>query len=237
MSEKIPLYTTIEGLGIFEKLLKDTIESITTFENPRLIIIQAWITIDFCIRETLINGLNLGKFITKDFDLRYILLPQRFDSCIELLKKLEKSQRRLNKRIPDHRIPHSLSFLTYLKKNNIEFFNTLLQLEQDYYRAHHPECLKQKGRLYWPNPKTDIRTGAEIKYREVEDEWIKVAAGIDDDWIKKAKKLNKLRNNAAHVYSEDFIYKELGINGRNKISQLKSFCKTLLKHLLDVTIK
>jgi hypothetical protein len=71
----------------------------------------------------------------------------------------------------------------------------------------------------------------------VEDDWIKIVAGIDDDWIKKAKKLNRLRNNAAHVYSEDFIYKELGINGRNKISQLKSFCKTLLKHLLDVTIK
>ena len=85
MDTNNPLYSTQEGLKIYEKLLNETVDVISNSDNPRIIVIQTWIIIDFCIREIIITGLNLNDLEVNGFDPRYSLLPQRLDSCIEII--------------------------------------------------------------------------------------------------------------------------------------------------------
>ncbi|GAH88350.1 unnamed protein product, partial [marine sediment metagenome] len=81
MCEKNPLYTTQEGFLIFEDLVKESKTTIDNNDNPRIIVIQTWLIIDFSIREILITGLGLSRFIVDDLDLRDYLLPRGFDNC------------------------------------------------------------------------------------------------------------------------------------------------------------
>jgi hypothetical protein len=233
VSDNNPLYTTLEGFEIYKKLVKETKDIINNTDNPRIIVIQTWIIIDFCIRDTLITGLHLSDFIVEDLDLRYSLLPQRFDNCIELIKKIEKVQKKLKERSPDQYLGWSLTFLDFIKEYDPFFYSKLLEYEQNYYKKYHPECINEPGRIFIPNPEYNIVTNKKINYRSVDKDWLKSVEKITDDWIKKAKKINEVRNSAAHAYDHKIIYKKLGLKGNKKLLRLKSFCNNMLNDLLD----
>lgn len=76
-------------------------------------------------------------------------------------------------------------------------------------------------------------------YRQVPDEWFNLAVQFDEDWFRRAGKVNTVRNKAAHVIKSDKIYSELGIKGKNektKFNTLRKFCIQQLSDLLDITI-
>lgn len=233
MSYNNPLYTTLKGFEIYEKLVNETKDIINNTDNPRIIIIQTWIIIDFCLREILITGLNLSGFMVEDLDLRYSLLPQSFYNCIELIKAIRKTQKILKKRSPDSRLTWSVTFLNFIKENDPLFYSKLLEYEQNYYKKLHPECIDKPGRFFIPNPEYNVVTHKKINYRSVDKDWLKSVEKISDDWIKKAKKINEVRNSAAHDYDHEIIYKKLGLKGSKKLLRLKSFCNNMLNDLLD----
>lgn len=232
MPSNNPLYTTLESFEIYKKLVKETKDVIKNTDNPRIIIIQTWIIIDFCIRDILISGLHLSDFIFEDLDLRYSLLPQRFDNCIKLIKDIRKTQKKLKERSPDPYLGWSVTFRYFIKEQDPHFYSKLLEYEQNYYKKYHPECVSKPNRIFIPNPGYDIVTNKRINYRSVDKGWLKSVEKITDDWIKKATKINKVRNYAAHGYNYELVYKELGLKGNKKLLLLKSFCKNMLNELL-----
>lgn len=235
MHGKNPLYTTLEGFEIFEKLVKETKDIIDDNDNPRIIVIQTWLIIDFSIREILITGLHLSDFNVDDLDLRDDLLPWPFEQCIELLEKIQETQKSLNAKSVDHCLRWSFEFLKFIKKDNPEFYARLMKYEQDYYKKCHPECVEKPGSVYMPNPNYDIITNKKISYRSVTDGWLEAVEKIDDEWKKTARRINRARNKAAHSFDSDVIYKELGLNGKDKLVRLKQECKKILDDLLDMS--
>lgn len=234
MCEKNPLYTTQEGSVIFEDLAKESKTIIDNNDNPRIIVIQTWLIIDFSIREILITGLGLSRFIVDDLDLRDYLLPRGFDNCIELIEKIKKTQKLLKAKSVDCRIRWSFEFLKFIKEDSPEFYSKLMKYEQDYYKKLHPKCVKKPGTVYMPNLDYDIITNKKINYRSVTDEWLEAVEKIDDDWTKIAKRINRARNKAAHSSDCDVIYRELGLKGKDKLLRLKEKCKKILNDLLDI---
>lgn len=189
MCERNPLYTTQEGFVIFEKLIKETETIIDNNDNPRIIVIQTWLIIDFTIREILITGLNLSDFNIDDLDLRDDLLPWRFKNCIELLEKIKKTQESSKAKSVDRRIGWPLKFSKLIEEDNPKFYSKLMKYKQDYYEKFHPECVEKSGTVYMPNPNYDVITNKKINYRSVTDEWLEAAEKIDDDWKKRQKGL------------------------------------------------
>lgn len=236
MSSNNPLYTTLEGFEIYEKLVKETKDTIDNTDNPRIIIIQTWIIIDFCIKDILITGLHLSDFIVedivKDLDLIRSLLPQGFDKRIKLIKDIRETQKILKERSPDPRLGWSFNFLNFIKEQDPHFHSKLLEYEQNYYKKYHPECVSKPGKIFIPNPKYDIITHKKINYRSVDKGWLKSVEKITDGWINKAERINDVRNSAAHAFNYEIIYKKLGIKGNKKLLHLKSFCKNMLNELL-----
>lgn len=235
MCEKNPLYTTQEGFLIFEDLVKESKTTIDNNDNPRIIVIQTWLIIDFSIREILITGLGLSRFIVDDLDLRDYLLPRGFDNCIELIEKIKKTQKLLKAKSVDCRIRWSFEFLKFIKEDSPEFYSKLMKYEQDYYKKLHPECVKKPGAVYMPNLDCGIITNKKINYRSVTDEWLKVVERIDGDWEQMARKINGARNKAAHSFNCDAIYKELCLEGKDRLARLKQKCKKILNDLLDMS--
>jgi hypothetical protein len=234
MCERNPLYTTQEGFLIFEDLVKETKTIIDDNDNSRIIVIQTWLIIDFCIREILITGLNLSDFVIDDLDLRDYLLPRAFDSRMKLIKKIKRTQKSLKAKSFDPRIGWPFRFLKLMKEDNPEFYSKLMKYEQDYYKKFHPECVEKPGSIYMPNLDYDIITNKKINYRSVTDEWLEAAEKIDDDWIKMAKRINRARNKAAHSFDCDIIYETLDLKGKDKLLRLKEECKKILNDLLDM---
>lgn len=235
MCERNPLYATLEGFEIFEKLVKETKTIIDNNDNPRIIVIQTWLIIDFTIREILITGLNLSDFNIDDLDLRDDLLPWRFKNCIELLEKIKKTQKSLKAESFDPRIGWPFGFLRLIKEDSPEFYGRLMKYEQDYYKKFHPECVEKPGSIYMPNLDYDVITNKKINHRSVTDEWLEAAEKIDDDWKKKAKRIDRARNKAAHSSDCDIIYEELGLYGEDRLLRLKEKCKKILNDLLDMS--
>ncbi len=164
MCERSPLYPKQEGFAIFENLIKETKTIIDNNDNPRIIVIQTRLIIDFSIREILITGLNLSDFIVDDLDLQD-LLPRGFYNCIELIETIRETQKSLKPRNLDPRIGWPFRFLKLMKEDNPEFYSKLMKYEQDYYEKFHPECVEKPGTVYMPNPDSDIITHKKINYR------------------------------------------------------------------------
>jgi len=227
------MYTTLERFELIENLVNETKIVIDNNDNPRVIVIQTWLIIDFSIREILITGLNLSDFIVDDSDLRD-LLPRGFYNCIELIEKIKKTQKTLKAKSVDRHIRWSFEFLKFIKEDSPEFYSKLMKYEQDYYEKFHPECVKKPGTAYMPNLDYDIITNKKINYRSVTDEWLEAVEKIDDDWTKIAKRINRARNKAAHSSDCDVIYRELGLKGKDRLLRLKEKCKKILNDLLDI---
>lgn len=235
MCEKNPLYTTQEGLLIFEDLVKEIKTIIDNNDNPRIIVIQTWLIIDFSIKEILITGLNLSDFNVDGLDLRELLPWGGFEKRMKLIKNIRDTQKSLKAKSVDHRIRWSFEFLKFVKEDSPEFYAKLMKYEQDYYEKLHPECVEKPGTAYVPNPNYDIIANKPINYRSVSDEWLEAVEKIDDGWTKMAIKINRARDKAAHSSKCKDIYKIFTLEGKDKLARLKQECKKILDDLLDMS--
>ncbi len=234
MCERNPLYTTQEGFLIFEDLVKETKTIIDNNDNPRIIVIQTWLIIDFSIREILMTGLNLSDFNVDGLDLRDSLLGGFHDS-IRLLEKIKKTQKSLKAKSVVHSIGWPFRFLKLIKEDSPEFYGRLMKYERDYYERFHPECVEKPGSIYMPNPNYDIITNKPINYRSVTDEWLEAVEKIDKGWRRTASMINCARNKAAHSSDCNDIYKVFNLKGKDRLLRLKEKCKKILNDLLDMS--
>ena len=232
------------------KLTNEVIKNIRAANNPRTIIIETWLILDYFVRSFIISGFNLQKNSYDDFDLRYDLLPSGFRPCLNLLKNIIEKLRKLKPNQEINKVDFHGKFAFFIIKHHQNFYNKqFIPLVEKYYQKYYPELLKKNEikkvnkSQYNINSTNTFMVGSDINitkqyedYRSVSDEWSKTALMLDDNWFKKAQKINNTRNFAAHSFDSEKIFEELGIKGKNKLAETKKFCINNLSILLDIEI-
>ena len=230
-SEDVLFYGSPLKLKELVKLAEKCIGEVEGSNNVRLIILETWLFIDFCIRELLMSGLDLNKVNIDDCDLRFQLLPNSFRRCIGLIEKLKKTHSGLPQDPHEKGIRLPLYFPSFIKKHYPDFFNQLLNIKEEYYAKHVPELVAKKY-----NPLEVETIPAPVQYSRIPKGWIKAVERIDKDWIKSANRLNDARNYAAHSYDSKKILQRMNCSGMSPVEHLKDECVKLLRNLIGVAM-
>jgi hypothetical protein len=213
------LYEQMEFNGSVEKVFS----LINDSTNPRIIILETWLIVDYAIRQLLIVGLNLQQYRSPCFK----PLSDSFERNLVLLFSLIKEQKELLPKPVDYTLNLPKDFFMFCFTNYPEEFKTIEKVEYKFYEWIRSQnvVVKQSGDL--------------SKFRFVTNEWMEVAEGLGASWKAKAERLNKARNSAAHSFDPNELFKALGLNGNeeNKLKLLKRECGDLLNFLLGISIK
>jgi len=228
-SEEILFYGSSLKLMELCKLAEKCIKEVEGSNNARLIILETWLFIDFCIRELLMSGLGLNKVNLDTCDLRYFVIPNSFYRCVELLVKLKKVHSSLPQDPNESAIKLPINFISFIKHHYPNFFKQLLDIEKEYYSKHVPELVTKKY-----NPLEVEKIPVPIQYTRIPEEWIKAVDRIDKDWIESAKRLNNARNQAAHSYNSKKILQYMDYSETSAVANLKNECIKLLRNLIGV---
>lgn len=228
-SEDVLFYGSPLKLKELVKLAEKCIGEVEGSNNVRLIILETWLFIDFCIRELLMSGLDLNRVNIDACDLRSQLLPISFRRCIELIEKLKKTHSGLPQDPHEKGIRIPLCLLSFIKKHYPDFYEQLRDIEEEYYTKHVPELVTKKYN------QLEVETiSAPVQYSRISKGWIKAVERIDKDWIKSANRLNDARNYAAHSYDSKNILQRMGYSGTSAVAHLKDECVKLLRNLIGV---
>ncbi len=229
----IGTYKEFEKLFLNINNLKD---KILTSDNPREIIFESWFIFDYYIRQMILKGFKLENYENEKLDLMYGLLPQSFDSCLSIFENTLINQRDIyiNKKHPNTYIKYQDSsismnggFIGFLINEKKELFDEFFTEYYKYLERNEPEY--NKAYQEWDYSKYEI-------YKVVTKSWIEKCEKLDTGWFKTIRKLNKCRNKAAHLYSDSHIYSVFGINGNDKLNELKIIITDLIKQTLNLEI-
>lgn len=229
-------YGTIETLEQLEQVAQSAVDTIHQSDSARLVVIEAWILLDYAVREFLLSGLGVKKLSTDAFDLRYELLPRSFFGCLRILEGLTKAQSALPPRpeVVDHRVGMSGSFSLFLKKERPNDFERFHVLKQEYYKKYHPELADPNVFVLDPETEHLLLSKPPPKLSHINRKWLEIAECLDADWYKNAKRLNDARNQAAHSYDQAQVLSSMGCAGPDALRHLKNQCANLIQTLVGV---
>lgn len=212
------LYEQMEFNGNVERVITLIDES----TNPRIIILETWLIIDYAIKQLLFVGLNLQEYRSAFFK----PLSDSFERNLSLLFNLVDEQKKLLPKPIDYTLYLPRGFFMFCYQNHPKEFKVVQKLEYKFYEWIMSQNVSVK-------PDSDLS-----KFRFVTSEWMEVAEtiAIDTDWRKAADRLNKARNCAAHSFNSSDLFQVLGLNGNeeNKMRLLKKECSRLLSFLLGM---
>ena len=134
-----PIFASYNDINELICILQKGIKEIEESKNIRHIVIETWLIIDYFVRQTLANVLDIDKYNCDNFDIRYELLPSSFIRCLESLKKLLDTQRKLDDDPKKNELKFNISFIYYLLKYHKEFHNQLMDIVQLFYNKYYPE--------------------------------------------------------------------------------------------------
>ncbi len=222
-THRLPFWGTVEQYKRIEEAIEGCLKIIQDSDNVRQIVLESWLTVDLVIREFLVSGFDLRRYDNPDFDVRYQLLPQSFESLLILLENAKKYQKSSGRRFEDIAIPIPTNLLISLSDEEGETLNSILFR---YYKKEYPkEWLEFTRRR---NPSLILDTTK----HGIADDWLDVAQKLDDKWFGWARRLQKARNKAAHSYDMEAISKTFGIVGKNQLKHVKKECLNLLNKLI-----
>lgn len=215
--KSIPTFLNLPDYVEFADKIDKTISFIKETNSPRLIVLDTWLIIDFSIRHILKFGLEINKFCDENFD----SLPQGFRDCSNLLENFIKKQKDKQPNPSKKMILLPYEFKMAIIEDE-DFLKKFIKHEAEYYK-------KVDFSGYWT-----IDDLQDSKYRNVDENWLKLVEKLDAEWFKKAEKLNRVRNKAAHSFDENKIYQEIGLNGDRKLEELKKSCINTLNDLIGL---
>ena len=235
-ADHTPFYGTDEALQKLEQVAQLAVDTIHQSDSARLIVIEAWILLDYAVREFLLSGLGVNKLSTNAFDLRDELLPSSFRRCLKILKGLTKAQSVLPRppEVVNHRVRTSWSFLVFLEKEHPIDSERFRALEQEYYNKYHPELVDTSAAIVHPDVNYLLLGKPPPERSYINREWLKIAERLDDDWHGKAEQLNNARNKAAHNFDEAQVLDSMGCRGPNALRHLQARCADLIQTLVGV---
>lgn len=234
-SGSLLFYGLVKDMEPFFKNADKTIHTILTANNTRLIVIEAWLFCDFSIRTILLAAIDQKHVNLPEYDLRYQCLPSRFEDCIRLLMKIRETNALLPKDPEARRLKMDGEFLDFLFREHRDFLDRLMELEYAFYKSRYPQLAKTvslSNPVYVGFGESSVfDTGPKTKYVRVPDGWLTATESIDEDWAKRACRLNRARNKAAHSHDEQAIAEALGIAGANSLQRVREECVQVLTEL------
>ena len=173
------------------------------------------------------SGLSLSDYDHEDLELRYQLLPRSFRECADVLGRIIAVNRELPPQPRDRRavLTGGIEFFQYLYNQRRDVWDALQEAQDSYNREQFPE-LGDGPYMFIP---ADRRN-----YRRVSDRWLEAVRQIDEEWLRRADRINSARNRAAHSHDEARIARQLGFNGPNVLQQVKQSCLELIEQLLGI---
>jgi len=224
--------------------IDNSIKQIITSQNPRLLILETWLLLDYSIRHLIIWGIGAYESSDGNFDLGNELLPISFKACIDFLKKYITYQADLPIDPNSKLLKLPLSFSMFINEDVepekkliidkiIDRYNMKMNPSMDpiYLRSKKEDDIHT---LTIPKNKKTIQKTP--KYRTVSPDWMNTASCLDESWFRQILKINKARNKAAHSYNEGEIYSIFAIQGKNKFKRLKKVCIDSVEKLLAIKI-
>lgn len=232
-----PFWGNIGQLERLLNLVRNCIDRITESSNPREMVLETWLTLDYSIRVFLLNGFEIDRFCDDEFDLLYGLLPRGFEDLLRLLKDTIDFQSTLDRtpKPEDNRVTwHPIQFWVYVDKKHRAIWDQLGDIEMEYYKTEHPELYeletkRREGAFVFQVPKREVQ--------RIPQGWMDVASSLDREWFRLARSLNRARNKAAHSYDVKEVGKAFGITGENLANLVRKRCLRLLNVLLKVNIE
>lgn len=217
--ENIPFFGTIYEFEQLSKIVSFYRNKIEESKSPREIIFESWFLFDYLVRMLLLKAFDINKFENEDFDPLYDFLPQSFEKCLKSFETILKQQRKLydEKKHPNTirntpLVTMPINFFMFLNKKDPKKLEELLNDFNEY---------EEKYESVYFERMDDFES--EEKITEVVSRfWIETCQNIDDEWFKNIRKLNSVRNKAAHIFKQDIIYESFGINGTDKLQKLKN---------------
>lgn len=230
----VPFWGTTEQLRKLSSLVDQCIEIVNESDNPREMVLETWLVLDYAIRDFLLGGYDLQRFCDEDFDLRYTLLPKSFEELLRLLEVTIRSGSSLS-REPGLRYDYppeytaSLRFMKYLRENYGDILDKFNVIRTEYIAKRNPELAKaiEEGRAFHIRPRRERVQGFPEK-------WLEVASNLGDDWFSLARRLNRARNRAAHSYDPAAVAEAFGVTDPQTVSLVRDECLQLLRRLLGI---
>jgi len=231
-----PFKGTMDEISIILNNIDNLKDKLNNSDNPREIVLESWFIFDYYIRRMILNGLEIDDYENEKLDLMYELLPQSFDSCLKAFENILKNQRYIyTKKLhpntffkyQENTIEFNGGFIAFMINEKSELFNTFFNEYWKYLERSEPEYLKNYN---------DWDYGIYKIHKVVRMTWVESCSDIDEEWFGLIRKLNKCRNKAAHLYKDENIYSTFGINGTNKLQQLKTTISDLIKRTLNFEI-
>jgi hypothetical protein len=216
----------IDELGGIAAEWKKAVDAATA---ERQIVLETWLLVDYLVRLLLDGALNVGRFSTKDFDLRYQLLPQSHDRCLSLLQRLHSEHSKLPESKPTSAVTMLAGFAEHLLRHDRALFDKLIEADRAYIQRHFG--------LGGISATSTSKLTFDILKRTPErlsNHWLEAVDRLDDAWFEAARKLNKARNEAAHSTSRERIAGALGICGPKTIEPTRCKCKEIVERLFGL---
>lgn len=143
-----------------------------------------------------------------------------------MLENLLESQRKLPKDEDARKSSFTCSagLWMHLKNEYPDILHRIMEIEDEYNK-------KEMGRESTFATITNLKIGP---YQN--EEWVISHSHIDNDWFKNVRKINNVRNTAAHSYKPDLVYKILGFNGETAFEKSKEFCLNLISKMFYISI-
>lgn len=218
--EIFPLFPSIMEDLEFRQRIQGSIVMIRKTKQIRVITLEAWLVVDFILSNLLESGLDLSRFSDQNIK----ILPESFRQRLDLLEKLIENQ--------NSKKPNPSKYLIYLPPKfkeliikDKDFFGKYVEKEDQFYKENLPGI--ERPLIYDPD---------NSKFRNVNEGWLKYINKIDKNWFKSARKLNAVRNIAAHSLDESQIFHTLGILGENRLGEAKDMIIEMLTEIIGLKI-
>lgn len=235
--EDILFWGTEADLERLNSVITKCLEVVEKSTNVREMVLETWLAVDYGLRKFLLSGFELSRFCDEDFELEHELLPDSFHSLLRLFKTTLKHNRKFSLD-PEPKVPDKVGgfrssheFWSYIKKKHQKLYQDIKQVTKEYRLEKTPELKEYKSGegvafAFLETPKHEVE--------KMNLDWRRLANKFDNEWIKKACRLNEARNKAAHSHDARKICSKLGIRGKNSLKLTRTECKQLLNVLLAV---
>ncbi len=239
--EDILFWGTESDLKQLNSLIKQCIDVLNTSNNPREIVLETWLTLDYALRKFLLSGFELSRFCGENFELEYILLPSSFKALLELFENTVKYNSKFSLQsdpIQPDRIggfKSSHEFWTFIRDKHLKLYKSIVQVTREYQLEKNPDLrdAANEGKNWAISPIDHL----EHKAQTMNLGWRQQASLFDESWFKLARRLNDARNKAAHSIDPQKISQKFGINNPNPLEAVRNQCQHLLNRLLAVRNK
>ena len=148
VSNNIPI--TTGDIDDFNEILFNYFSNIGKTSEIRVVVLETWMLLEYYIRSALSYSFGMNKFKTDELDPKYQLLPSSFQVCLDKMKLIINTQRKLPlppTRKQGNTLPYDL--WKNMKGKNPQICDEFEQIIEEYNRENTQNYMMKKVMRGW----------------------------------------------------------------------------------------